>query len=378
MSGARHHLPVGLCRASVPGFFLNGAFVPGFFLRNAQGCVSRKDMSILTHLGWQTFFAQQTDMDEMATNPPARVTQVHRNSLHVLGDGVDMTVPMAADVTVGDWVLLEQTSVARVLERKSLIKRRAAGHDRSVQLIAANLDTAFMVTSCNDDFSVARLERYIALAFEADVAPVILLTKKDLCDDLDTYVQAAQAISKDVPVLAVNSKSEEPAQMLAPWTKLGQTVAFLGSSGVGKSTLVNALSGQEFAQTQAIREGDSKGRHTTTHRHLHLMPNGCSVLDTPGMRELQLTDAASGVAEVFADLFELSTQCKFNDCAHQTEPGCAVRRALETGEVDEARYERWKKLDAEEKFNSSSLSERRINDKAFHKRIKQIQKRNKK
>jgi ribosome biogenesis GTPase / thiamine phosphate phosphatase len=335
-------------------------------------------MNILTHLGWQPFFSQQTDMDEMQENPPARVTQVHRNSLHVLGDGIDMTVPVTGDVTVGDWVLLDQTSVLRVLDRKSLIKRRAAGHDRSTQLIAANLDTAFMVTSCNADFSVARLERYIALAFEADIDPVILLTKKDLCDDLDHYIEQAKSISDHVPVLAVDATSDEPAELLKDWCKVGQTIAFLGSSGVGKSTLVNALAGEGSAETKDIREADAKGRHTTTHRHLHIMPNGCAVLDTPGMRELQLTDAASGVAEVFADIFALTTQCKFNDCAHVTEPGCAVRKALETGEIDQARYERWDKLNTEEQFNSTSLSERRINDKAFHKRIKQIQKRNKK
>jgi len=336
------------------------------------------DVPFLTRLGWNSHFSQQTDADELRTTPPARVMEAHRNSLQVRGEDIDMTVPMVADVTVGDWVLLDQTSISRVLHRKSLIKRRAPGHDRAVQLIAANVDTAFMLTSCNADFKVARLERYIALAFEADVDPVIVLTKKDLADDVDRFIEQAQSISDLVPVIAVNSKSEEPLIALSEWCKTGNTIAFLGSSGVGKSTLVNALAGQVTAQTQDVRVGGSKGRHTTTHRHLHMMPNGCLVMDTPGMRELQLTDAAAGVAEVFADIHDLSIQCKFNDCAHITEPGCAIRAALEDGIIEAARFERWQKLNAEEKFNSTSLSERRINDKAFHKRIKQIQKRNKK
>ncbi|WP_420862063.1 ribosome small subunit-dependent GTPase A [Algirhabdus cladophorae] len=338
----------------------------------------RQDVPFLTKLGWQTFFSQQTDVDELAATPPARVTQVHRNSVHVIGETVDMKVPIVPDVTIGDWVLLDQTSISRVLHRSSLIKRRAPGHDRAVQYIAANIDTAFLVTSCNADFKVARLERYIALAFEADVAPVIVLTKKDLTDDLTDYIAQAQSISETVPVVALNAKSDEPLEALAPWCKQGQTVAFLGSSGVGKSTLVNTLAGREKAETQDVRAGGSKGRHTTTHRHLHMMPNGSVVMDTPGMRELQLTDAAGGVAEVFADLFELSTQCKFNDCAHQSEPGCAVRAALENGDLDHDRFKRWQKLEAEERFNTASLSDRRQNDRAFHKAIKEIQKHNRK
>jgi ribosome biogenesis GTPase len=213
-----------------------------------------------------------------------------------------------------------------------------------VQLIAANIDTAFIVTSCNLDFNVARLERYIALAFDAGVTPVILLTKPDLCDDPAPYVTDAEAISADVAVLTLNARSDEPASKLAPWCKPGQTMAFLGSSGVGKSTLTNSLSVSEVAATQAIREDDAKGRHTTSHRQLHILPNGCAVLDTPGVRELQLTDAESGVAEVFSDLDDLSTQCRFNDCRHASEPGCAILAALERGDIDEARLARWRKL----------------------------------
>ena len=348
------------------------AFLPS----SAKGEMQKPQVSLLQSLGWQSFFAGQIDIDEMHATPPVRVTEVHRSGLRVLGDGIDMMVPPRADATVGDWLLLNHNlpSASRLLERKSLIKRRAAGHDRSIQLIAANIDTAFVVTSCNLDFNVARLERYIALAFDAGVTPVVILTKADLCDDPAPYVEEAEAISAGVAVVTLNAKSDEPKLKLAPWCKPGQTVAFLGSSGVGKSTLTNALSATEVAATQAIREDDAKGRHTTSHRQLHILPDGCAVLDTPGVRELQLTEAEAGVAEVFADLDALSLECRFNNCQHVSEPGCAVRAALERGAIDEARIARWRKLVAEDQHNTASLAQRRSKDKAFGKMVKQAKK----
>lgn len=330
----------------------------------------------LQALGWHPFFAQQTDVDELADTPPARVVAVHRNALHVLGDGIDQTIPPGPDATVGDWLLLDRQRPAhsRVLDRKSLIKRRAPGTDRQAQLIAANIDTAFIVTSCNQDFNVARLERYIALAFEAEITPVIVLTKTDLAPTHQDYVDMARAISDAVDVVALNALGAEPAAKLAPWCKPGATVAFLGSSGVGKSTLSNALLGTSAIETQTIREDDSKGRHTTTSRQLHPTANDCLVLDTPGMRELQLTDAAAGIEDLFADIHDLASQCRFNDCQHQTEPGCRVLAALDTGEIDADRLARWRKLLAEDAFNSASLSERRAKDKAFGKMVRSIMK----
>lgn len=331
-------------------------------------------------MGWQGFFAQQTDTDALQSTPPVRVVEVHRNGLHVLGDGIDTVVPPGPDATVGDWMLLdtEQPTQSRVLDRKSLIKRRAPGHDRRVQLIAANIDTAFIVTSCNQDFNVARLERYIALAFEADADPVILLTKLDLCVEPSGYIEQAKAISDLVPVVALDARGDDPKTMLSDWCKPGKTVAFLGSSGVGKSTLTNALSDDLEIETQAIREDDARGRHTTTRRQLHFVPGGGAVLDTPGMRELQLTDAACGVGDVFADLETLSAGCKFRDCQHLSEPGCAVTAALAAGDIDQARFERWQKLIAEDKFNSATLAERKSKDKSLGKIIRQINKTKKK
>lgn len=337
-------------------------------------------ISPLHALGWQPFFAQQTDIDTLAVTPPVRITAVHRSGMPAIGDGIEVTVPPSIAATVGDWVLWrsEQPTECTVLDRKSLIKRRAAGHDRSEQLIAANIDTAFVVTSCNQDFNVARLERYIALALEADASPVIILTKSDLSTDVDDYLNQARAISDLVPVVVLDARGDEPKDKLAPWCSSGQTVAFLGSSGVGKSTLTNALSGRIAADTQSIREDDGKGRHTTTARELHFIAGGCAVLDTPGMRELQLTDAAAGVGELFADLTELGTQCKFRDCAHETEPGCAVTAAIAAGEIDAARLTRWKKLVAEDAFNSADLATRRAKDKAFGKKVRAIVKGGKK
>lgn len=327
-------------------------------------------------LGWQTFFSQQVSMDQIAESPPVRVVEVHRNGLHVLGDNIDMIIPPDPDTTVGDWLLLDRSrpGASQRLQRKSLFKRRASGTAREIQLIAANVDTAFVMSSCNQDFNVARLERYLVLAFEADVTPVIVLTKSDICKRPDYYEANASEIAKDVPVITLDARSPQETAKLSPWCKAGQTIAFLGSSGVGKSTLVNTISGTSVVATRAVREDDDKGRHTTTRRQIHMLASGCAVLDTPGMRELQVTDAGSGVAGVFADLHTLAAQCRFNDCRHETEPGCAVMAAVENGAVDGARLARWRKLAAEERFNSASLAERKSKDKALGKAIRQIKK----
>lgn len=330
----------------------------------------------MARLGWQQFFLQQIDAGDLADTPPARVTEVHRNGLQVLGDGIDKRVPPVADATVGDWLLLDPDSPAdsRILARKSLFKRRAAGTGRQVQLIAANIDTAFVVTSCNDDFNVARLERYVALAFEAGVAAVIVLTKPDLCTDPSRYLADAAAISDRVPAVLVNALDEDVAARFADWCSPGQTLAFLGSSGVGKSTLTNALCSDARAAVAGVRADDSKGRHTTTRRQLHFAAAGFAVLDTPGMRELQLTETGGGISEVFPEIAELVGQCRFNDCRHESEPGCAVRDGLETGKIDAARLTRWRKLDAEERHNNATLAERRASDKAFGKKVRAIMK----
>ena len=217
-----------------------------------------------------------------------------------------------------------------------------------------------------------------ALRRRGDGTPVILLTKPDLCADPTPYVEQAESISSRVPVVLLNAKSDSAKDQLAPWCKPGDTLVFLGTSGVGKSTLVNALFGRDTAETAEIREDDARGRHTTRHRQMRFLPNGCAVMDTPGMRELQMAEAEGGIADLFQDLTALASQCKFRNCSHQSEPGCALTAALAKGEITQARFERWIKLSAEERYNTASLSERKGSDKVLHKTIRSVQKRNRK
>lgn len=333
--------------------------------------------SALEALGWQPFFAEQTKAVDLTATPPVRVTAVHRSGLHLRGDGIETVIQPRADATVGDWLLLNaaQPAQSQLLTRKSLIQRKAAGDDRQQQLIAANVDSCFIVTSCNDEFNLARLERFIALVFEASVTPVLVLTKADLTDDPAPFVAAARSISERIEIVVMNALGDQAATQLQPWCGPGQTIAFLGSSGVGKSTLVNALLGGGLLATAPVRGDDAKGRHTTRHRALHFMSNDCALMDMPGMRELQLADAEDGVEEVFADLAELATHCRFSDCRHETEPGCAIRAALAKGEFDEARLARWAKLAAEEQSNSAAMAKRKAFSKALGKTIRANQKR---
>ena len=330
----------------------------------------------LRALGWSKYFADQATSAALSKTPPVRITQVHRNTLHIQGVDLDMIIPGLHGVTVGDWLLFDADTPrnSQLLSRKSLIKRRAPGHDRKEQLIAANLETAFVVTSCNNDFSLARLERYVAMAHEAGVTPVIILSKIDLTTEASDFAAQAQSISPQLSVVCLDARSPEAIELLRPWCQAGQTVAFLGSSGVGKSTLTNSLAGNEAIATQDVRASDDKGRHTTTGRQLHILPSGCAVLDTPGMREIQLTDVSVGLEETFADLHALKQNCRFNDCAHKTEPGCAVQAAIATGDVDVPRLQRWLKLVAEDAENTKFLANRKLRDRAKNKPEKSVTK----
>ena len=329
----------------------------------------------LPELGWRNAFMQQLSVEELDKSLPVRVLAVHRASLAVVGEGFEASIPpfFGEDeeerATVGDWMLIDRETHTpiRILDRNSLFKRRAAGEGRRVQLIAANVDTLFVVSSCNQDFNVARLERYLALAREADITPVVVLTKTDLAEDPTPYRAAAEGLMPGLFVELVNAKNPDDVARLMAWCQTGQTVAFVGSSGVGKSTLVNTLSGGDQIATQGIREDDAKGRHTTTHREMHRLAAGGWLMDTPGMRELQMTDVAAGIDEVFSDLSELAQTCKFNDCAHETEPGCAVQAALAAGQITPDRHARWKKLMLEEAHNTATLAESRAKEKSRQK-----------
>ncbi|WP_313916795.1 ribosome small subunit-dependent GTPase A [Tahibacter sp.] len=328
----------------------------------------------LADLGWSPFFSAQLDLAEYETCLPVRVLSVHRGRLLTAGAGFEQSVTPFAAVegdeqtlaTVGDWLLLDAASrrPLRLLRRSSLFRRRAAGSAVRLQLIAANVDTVFIVSSCNQDFNPARLERYLSLAREAAVTPVVVLTKADLCAETADYAAAAARLLPGLLVEVVDARSEQAAATLLPWCGRGSTVALLGSSGVGKSTLVNTLAAAGQA-TQGIREDDARGRHTTTARSLHRLVSGGWLVDTPGMRELQLAEVRSGLADVFADILMLQAGCRFGDCGHHGEPDCAVAEAIASGVLDPARLRRWRKLVAEEAHASETLRERRERERGF-------------
>ena len=341
------------------------------------------DFPSLHELGWDNSLARQLVLDGDDELVPVRVLEVHRDKLCVAGEALGelIDLPALADSTddeasptVGDWLLLDRASLhfGRLLERKSLFKRRSAGTSGRTQLIAANIDTVFIVSSCNQDFNEARLERYLVLAREANVFPVVVLTKADLCDSPESYAQRASRLLPSLLVETVNALDADSVSKLAPFCGTGQTVVLLGSSGVGKSTLVNTLTQSDATATQSIREDDDKGRHTTTGRAFHRLKDGGWLVDTPGMREIQLTEAASGISQVFEEIERLAAHCRYGDCSHASEPGCAVRSAIERGEIDEARLERWRKLEAEERRNTETLAERRARDKDFGKMVRSV------
>ena len=255
----------------------------------------------------------------------------------------------AAYPTVGDYVAYQPNDagdalITETLPRRSLFTRLDPRTRQQAQAVAANFDTVFVMTSANQDFSAGRLERYITESWQSGATPVVLVTKCDLCADAESYLAEAARVCVDVDVLPISSVTGEGLAALSPYLAPGRTVVFLGSSGVGKSTLVNALIGREAMKTGAIRQDDEEGRHTTTYRQLLSLPGGAFVIDTPGMRELGMWDVSVGLDRAFAEIDALAESCRFRDCTHRTEPGCAVRAALESGELDEKRYRSYLRL----------------------------------
>jgi ribosome biogenesis GTPase / thiamine phosphate phosphatase len=251
---------------------------------------------------------------------------------------------------VGDWVMLKprveerKGTIYGILPRYSKFSRKSAGKTAEEQIVAANVDTVFLVNSLNDDLNLRRIERYLLLAWESGANPVIVLSKADLCEDISMKINEVENIAFGVPVIPISSETLSGYENLNPYLQPGKTIALLGSSGVGKSTLTNRLLGDEKQVVQEIREDDDKGRHTTTHRELILLTNGCVLIDTPGMRELQLWESSEGLAEAFSDIDELAELCRFRDCRHNNEPGCMVNQAIEEGTLTPERLTSYNKL----------------------------------
>lgn len=313
---------------------------------------------------------------------PARVTSVHRERYGVVsaqGEGfarlksaVYRVDPSAVFPTVGDFVLLRwnpsgDSLIVQTLPRKSYFARADGFGSRGVQAVAANIDYALLVSSLNRDCNPRRLERYLAQTLESGARPVFVLTKADLCPNPEEYIASVHAIAQGAPVYAVSAHTGLGMDALAPYLAPGTTLALLGMSGVGKSSLLNALMGFERMKVNRTRDVDSsKGRHTTTHRELIRLSSGALVIDTPGMRELGVWSAEEGVEEAFSDIEALAAQCRFSDCRHESEPGCAVRAALESGLIDAKRFRNYIDLQRQAQ-RTARIAQRRAKKNGMHK-----------
>jgi len=318
----------------------------------------------LQEMGWQTHFENEfKKLKPEGPMIPARVIARHKSIYQVLCENGEYN----ADITgrlkhkrvfpaVGDWVTIPLPAqdrpaiIQEILPRMSKFSRKEAGEVTSEQVVAANIDTVFLMTSLNQDLNLRRLERYLTVIWNSGAQPVILLSKADLEDEAEKKQAEVEAIAPGGDVLVLSALTGEGQEKIYPYLQTGKTVAVIGSSGVGKSTLINSLVGEEIMDVQEIREHDGWGRHTTTHSRLFFLPRGGMLIDTPGLRELQLWEGEEGIEVTFTDIEELAAKCRFNDCAHDTEPGCAVKKAIDEGEITSDRLRSYRKLKRELAF----------------------------
>lgn len=349
-----------------------------------------KKLHKLSILGWDNT-SQDFDEDSIA-----RVVTVQKNSYRI-SDGENEFIAYLSGKfrneaagkldlpTVGDWVEVEKIMdekkaiIRSVLPRTSQFIRQAAGTKTEAQIVAANLDTILIINSLNHDINIRRIERYIVSTYESGATPVIVLTKKDQCSPemIEDVILAVEAVAIGIPIVVISSVTGEGIATLWEHLQPGRTAALLGSSGVGKSTLVNTLLEKEVQQAKNIREADSKGRHTTTHREMFLLPNGALIIDTPGMRELQLWQGISELDTTFQDIDALADECRFKDCQHEAEPGCRVQEALTTGDLAKERFQSYLKLQRELAYEQRKQNERlKLAEKQKWKQIAKNQKQN--
>jgi len=313
---------------------------------------------------WNTAWSDQLTNEKLHASVAGRVLLEHKHMYRVVTNDGEWLASLSGSFkhlaherrdypAVGDWVAVEKMPgeekgiIHSILPRTSIFSRKVAGTATIEQIVAVNVDIVFLVMSLNLDFNVRRLERYMIAAWDSGANPVIVLTKKDVCDEPQPYIEQAEAVAFGVPIHVVSSVTGEGIAELQELLKDGKTAALLGSSGVGKSSLTNALCGEEVMAVKEIREDDDKGRHTTTHRELFRMPGGGLLIDTPGMREFQMWDNSESLDAGFKDVEELANSCRFNDCQHDGQPGCSVQEALDNGSLSQERYASYEKLKRE-------------------------------
>lgn len=347
-----------------------------------MGKHGENDILDMNSLGWNSKWEAAFAELGLKDVEPGRIVADHGHKYRVItkrGEGwAEMSGKLLHEITdrsdhpaVGDWIALRYFSESEkdgiihgILPRSSRISRRAAGSVPVEQMIAANVDVLLLVAALNFDFNLRRLERYLVMAWNSGASPVILLSKADLCEDPEHFVRETENIAPGVPVIAVSAIKDQGREELESLLRPGMTIALTGSSGAGKSTILNWLAGEEMQLTQGIRENDSRGRHTTTHREMFVLPQGAVMIDTPGMRELQLwDDAGGGWSEVFTDIEEFASQCRFGDCRHEREAGCAVQEALRNGELERKRFDNYRKTQRELKYQASKEQTRQRNER---------------
>jgi ribosome biogenesis GTPase len=328
----------------------------------------------LKQLGWEEFHKQKDDIFIEEGFTVARVFAEHKHIYKLFTEVGEVlaevsgklryeTIDEEAFPSVGDWVVISlrveemKATIHKVLPRKSKFSRKVAGVNTKEQIVASNIDTIFLVNALNKDFNARRIERYLIMAWESGASPVVLLSKADLSTDLEEKLRETEKAAVGVPIHIISAVDKRGLDELAQYLQPGKTIALLGSSGVGKSTLLNFLAGEELQETKEVREFDDRGRHTSTSREMFILDNGAIMIDTPGMRELQLWGGADGISEAFEDIEELASNCKFSDCMHKKEPGCAIKKAIEDGIIDEKRFKSYVTLQREAKMFEKKQSD---------------------
>jgi len=352
------------------------------------------DTSLLYKFGWNDFFAEKLRRFTEGAFVPARVSAEHRGGFLVLTVGGDIPAEVTGRMmfqadgrldypVVGDWVLVDlldrgtHAIIHSVLPRRTLLVRKTAGKDVAIQAIAANIDVVFIVTGMDGNYNIRRIERYLVAARESGANPVVLLNKSDLAQDAPERLHEVLTVVGPDQVLLVSALTGAGMDQLQRLIAPGITACFVGSSATGKSTLINRLAGMELARIAEVRETDSRGRHTTTHRQLFILPSGAIVIDTPGMRELGIVDAEEGIENTFADIEQLARECRFRDCSHTFEQGCAVLAAIAAGDLDQGRHKSFLKLRGEIQHNEEKLDvkarlERKGRDRMLAKAIRTV------